>query len=366
MKNFLFPLAFALMLTCGTTFAQDLKFVTATDPNVLTEGRFIAGAESVSFCYPGTAFTIRFSGTMCKVTLKTSAGYFVKSIDNGAYQKFNTYNIIDENGFADITLAENLAAGEHTVKIMLISEGLYCKPEIKGFLIDKNAKLLKPVRKKLKIEFIGNSITCGYGVESNNPNEHFADSTSNFAKSFAGIAAKTLDAETMVVARSGIGVYRNYNDNTQGSEWPMPRVYENSLINDTVAKWNFSTFKPDVVVVCLGTNDLSSPGYDTEKFTVSYIAFIRKIRSKYPTAKIVLCNSPMLHYETTQPLADAITNTITTMFNRNDSRIYRFDFQEQDDSLGYGADYHPSAKRQSDNARYLSYFIQTSVLGKKK
>ena len=68
-----------------------------------------------------------------------------------------------------------------------------------------------------------------------------------------------------------------------------------------------------MVVVCLGTNDLSTPGYDTEKFTVSYIAFIRKIRSKYPTAKIVLCNSPMLHYETTQPLADAITNTITTM-----------------------------------------------------
>jgi lysophospholipase L1-like esterase len=146
----------------------------------------------------------------------------------------------------------------------------------------------------------------------------------------------------------------------------MPRVYEYALINDTVTKWAFTDSKHDVVVVCLGTNDLSTPGYDKEKFTVAYVAFIKSIRKHYPTAKIVMCNSPMLHYEDGQLLSDAITNTISTLFRQNDSRLYRFDFQEQDDSLGYGADYHPSAKRQSDNARYLSYFIQTSVLGKKK
>lgn len=361
MKKILLSIAFAVI--CATCFAQ--KFVSVTDPNVLIEGRYIVNSGSVSFCYPGTAFTIWFSGTSCRVQLKSSAGYFVKSIDGGAYQKFDTYNGSSDS-FTEISLAENLTAGNHSVRIMLISEGLFCKPEIKGFTIDNNAKVLKPVRKKLKVEFIGNSITCGYGVESNNPEEHFADSTSNFAKSFAGLAAKTLDAETMVVARSGIGVYRNYADNPAGSAWPMPRVYENALISDSTAKWNFSNFKPNVVVLCLGTNDLSTPGYDKEKFAVSYIAFVRKIREHYPAAKIVLCNSPMLHYEDGQMLSDAITNTITTLYRNNDLRVYRFDFQEQDDSLGYGADYHPSAKRQSDNARYLSYFIQTSVLGKKK
>lgn len=361
MKKLLLSLAFAVI--CANSFAQ--KFVSVTDPNVLIEGRYVANSGSVSFCYPGTAFSIWFTGSSCRVQLKTSAGYFVKSVDGGAYQKFDTYNGSSEP-FTEITLAENLPAGNHSVRIMLISEGIFCSPEIKGFVIDNNAKVLKPVRKKLKIEFIGNSITCGYGVEANNPEEHFADSTSNFAKSFAGIVAKTLDAETMVVARSGIGVYRNYNDKTDGSEWPMPRVYENALINDTVTKWAFADSKPDVVVVCLGTNDLSTPGYDKEKFTVAYVAFIKSIRKHYPTAKIVMCNSPMLHYEDGQLLSDAITNTMTTLFRQNDLRLYRFDFQEQDDSLGFGADYHPSAKRQSDNARYLSYFIQTSVLGKKK
>ena len=361
MKKFLLSIAFTVI--CATCFAQ--KFVSVTDPNVLIEGRYIANSGSVSFCYPGTAFTVWFSGASCRVQLKPSAGYFVKSIDGGAYQKFDTYNGSSDE-FTEITLAENLASGNHSVRIMLISEGLFCKPEIKGFVLDNNAKVQKPVRKKLKVEFIGNSITCGYGVESNNPEEHFADSTSNFAKSFAGITAKTLDAEAMVVARSGIGVYRNYADNPAGSAWPMPRVYENALINDTITKWSFADSKPDVVVVCLGTNDLSTPGYDKEKFTVAYVAFIKNLRKHYPTAKIVMCNSPMLHYEDGQLLSDAITNTMTTLYRQNDSRLYRFDFQEQDDSLGFGADYHPSAKRHSDNARYLSYFIQTQVLSKKK
>ena len=342
MKHFFLSVALILCVM-STTLAQNGKFVSATDSNVLTEGRFIANSGSISFCYPGTAFSIWFTGTSCRVQLKPSAGYFVKSVDGGAYQKFDTYNG-SQDPFTEITLAENLADGNHSVRIMLISEGLYCKPEIKGFVVDNNAKVLKPVRKKLKIEFIGNSITCGYGVETNNPDNHFADSTSNFAKSFAGITAKTLDAEAMVVARSGIGIYRNYNENPAGSAWPMPRVYENALICDTTVQWTFSE-KPDVVVVCMGTNDLSTPGYDKEKFTVAYVAFIKSIRKHYPTAKIVLCNSPMLHYEDGQALNDAITNTISTLFRQNDTRVYRFEFQEQDDSLGYGADFHPSAKR---------------------
>lgn len=345
--------------------AQDSKFVNATDPNILVEGRQIVDGNKLRFIYPGTAFTIRFSGTQCSVWLKPSAGYFVKSVDGAAYQRFDTYNGSTDE-FTEISLAQNLTKGEHSVKIMLVSEGIFCNPVIKGFAVDKDAKILKPVHKKLKIEFIGNSITCGYGVESNDPNDHYADSTGNFAKSFAGLTAKTLDAEATVVARSGIGVYRNFNDNPAGSEWPMPRVYENALISDSTVQWTFADSKPDVVVICLGTNDLSTKGYDKEKFTVAYIAFVKTVRKHYPAAKIVLCNSPMLHDEDGQVLNDVIMNTVTTMYRQNDSRVYRFDFQEQDDSLGYGADYHPSAKRHSENARYLSYFIQTSVLGKKK
>ncbi|MCQ2974776.1 MAG: GDSL-type esterase/lipase family protein [Bacteroidales bacterium] len=354
-----------LILFLQNILAQNKTQQVFNSDKILIEGRYIQDNNTYKFCYPGTAFTIKFVGTYCSVSLKSQAGYFVKSIDGGAYQKFNTYEDT-LNPKCEIILAENLKNEEHTVKIILISEGLYCGPEFYGFNIDEKAKVLKPEHKKIKIEFIGNSITCGYGVEANSKEDHFADSTSNFTKSFAGITCKNLDAETMIVARSGIGIYRNFADKTEGSDWPMPRVYENTLINDSVTTWTFDNFKPNVLVVCLGTNDLSTKGYDKEKFLVSYVEFIKKLRKHYPVAKIVLCNSPMLHYEDAQVLSDAIYNTLNTMYTGGDTRLFKFDFQEDDGSLGYGADWHPSAKRQSDNARYLTYYIETEVLKTKK
>jgi len=350
------------ILCAATVSAQTL--VEPTNPNILTEGRTILKGNVQHFCYPGTAFTIKFNGTGISAKLKANAGYYAVSVDGGGFNKFSTHGYDD--GIREFELAK-LSAGEHTVKLMLVTEAYNVRPEFHGFVLGNGAKVLKvDTKKRPKIEFIGNSITCGYGNEAQSEHDSFADSTSNFAKSFAGLTIKNLDAVSMVVARSGIGIYKNYADTITGSEWPMPRVYENALINDPTTKWDFSRFKPDVVVLGLGTNDLSENNYDYEKFAVSYIAFVKSIRQHYPTAKIVLLNSPMLHYQQAQHLSDVITNSITAMRVLNDSRIYMFHFQEQDDSLGYGADWHPSAKRAAEMARYLSYFIKTEVLKLKK
>lgn len=338
--------------------------VAPNNPNLLLEGRIVNKNNVLHYCYPGTAFTIKFNGTGISAKLKANAGYYAVSVDGGGFNKFSTHGYDD--GVREFQLAK-CSDGEHTVKLMLVTEAYQEFPEFHGFVLGNGAKVLKvDTKKRPKIEFIGNSITCGYGNEAQSENDHFADSTSNFAKSFAGITIKNLDAISMVVARSGIGIYKNFGDTITGSRWPMPKVYENALINDTTTKWDFSQYKPDIVVLGLGTNDLSENNYNYEKFAVSYIAFVKQIRQHYPTAKIVLLNSPMLHYQQAQHLSDVIINSITAMRVINDSRVYTFNFQEQDDSLGYGADWHPSAKRAAEMARYLSYFLKTEVLGKKK
>lgn len=52
---------------------------------------------------------------------------------------------------------------------MYVIEGLFRKPEFRGFVLDKGCQLIEaPALPERKIEFIGNSITCGYGVESIN------------------------------------------------------------------------------------------------------------------------------------------------------------------------------------------------------
>ena len=356
-------LSFALAITCGNALAQ--TNINATNSNIIAEGRIITKGNVQHYCYPGTAFTIKFVGNKISARLKTNAGYYAVSIDGKDFKKFSTHGYND--GVQEFTLADNLDNGEHTIKLMLVTEAYNVFPEFHGFVLNDGAKILKPdTKKRPKIEFIGNSITCGYGNEAASGEDHFADSTSNFAKSFAGLTIKNLNAISMVVARSGIGIYKNYGDTIIGSRWPMPRVYENALINDTTTKWDFSQFKPDVVVLGLGTNDLSENNYNYEKFAVSYIAFIKNIRNHYPSAKIVLLNSPMLHYQQAQDLSNVIVNSINAMHVLGDTRIFTFNFQEQDDSLGYGADWHPSAKRASEMARFLSYYLKTEVLGKKK
>ena len=356
----------ALLLSVCSAFAQ--TEIKPQNQAVFTEGRVISKADLVSFCYPGTKFSLKFSGTSAEVKLKANAGYYVYSVDGSSYKKFSTYTADSLAKVFTYKLAENLNSGEHTVSVMLVSEGLFCKPEFYGFVLNSGAKVLKyDTKKRVKIEFIGNSITCGYGNEAKGRDDKFSDSTSNFAKSFAGVTIQNLNAVSMVVARSGIGIYKNYGDKKSGSEYPMPRVYENALINDTVTKWEFSKWKPDVVVLGLGTNDLSENNYDYEKFALAYIAFVKNIRKHYPSAKIVLLNSPMLHYQQSQDLLNVITNSKSAMNVLQDTKIYRFDFQElSDDPADYGADWHPSAKKASEMARYLSYFIKTDVLKKKE
>lgn len=353
----------ALVAICATAMAQIQ--ISPSSPSLLAEGRTILKGDTIHFCYPGTAFTLKFSGSgSVSARLKANAGYYGVSVDGGAFTKISTFGYDD--GARDFEIAAGLSSGIHTIKLMLLTEELYRFPEFHGFTIsDPQASLLKPdTKKRLKIEFIGNSITCGYGIEASCKEDHFSDSTSNFAKSFAGLTIKSLNALSMVVARSGIGIYKNYGDTITGSRWPMPKVYGKTLINDTIADFDFSSWKPDVVVVGLGTNDLSENNYIDEKFRVSYAEFIKSIRKRYPVAHIVAVNSPMLHYEQAGELQIAISNTLNAMTSGGDSRVHYFQFQEITDDSQYGADWHPNAKFNAEMAKYLSYFIKTEVAPK--
>ena len=57
-------------------------------------------------------------------------------------------------------------------------------------------KVIEPTPKKnLSIEFIGDSMTCAYGVEGKDQNEHFKTSTENFSKSYAYLASQILNID---------------------------------------------------------------------------------------------------------------------------------------------------------------------------
>jgi len=179
MKTFL---TLILTLLCAATVSAQ-TLVEPTNPNILTEGRTILKGNVQHFCYPGTAFTIKFNGTGISAKLKANAGYYAVSVDGGGFNKFSTHGYDD--GIREFELAK-LPAGEHTVKLMLVTEAYNVRPEFHGFVLGNGAKVLKvDTKKRPKIEFIGNSITCGYGVESTEGTDSFCYGTENHYLSFA-------------------------------------------------------------------------------------------------------------------------------------------------------------------------------------
>lgn len=335
-----------------------VKNVAPLNPYLVYEGRVMVKKDSASFCYPGTSVRLSFTGSEIAVELKDNAGYYWVEIDSMKPYKLSTHN--KKTASSVYVLAKGLDHKKHNVQLTLINEGLFSHPQLYRFVLPDSTQLSEVRAKKHRIEFIGNSMTCGYGVESASKEEDFADSTENFALAYSGLVARHFDAEPMVVARSGIGIYRNFAGPKRGSVNPLPTFYDKTFIFDS-PEWNFESFSPEIVCVCLGTNDLSTARYSLKLFHRAYYSFIKHVRSIYPNARIILVSGSML---TERRLQDQI-RLLDGIYNRlkaeGEDNLYRFDFSPLDGSLGYGANWHPSKPQQRIMADELIRFIEKIV-----
>jgi lysophospholipase L1-like esterase len=250
---------------------------------------------------------------------------------------------------------------------MYIIEGWDLKPEFWGFVTD--GQLVEPpALPSKKIEFIGNSITCGYGNEAMLPTNHYSYETQNHYLSYAQIAARQLDAVAYIVARSGIGVYRNYNGPRTGT--PDNRIdvqYEYTMYAEKsafrreggamVERWDFSRFQPDVVCINLGTNDLSANNYGTTLLKQGYKKLLRMVRQHNPQAKIVWLTGTMLQKKELDICRRLLDEVADEAHRSGDQQVYRFDMTPQG-SLGYGADWHPSYEQHKKMADELTAFLR--------
>ncbi len=330
--------------------------VKPSDPMIQYVGRVSMQNPSVArFNYPGTQIIAAFEGTSLKMMARPESGYFMAQIDQAEPFKVG-FNAKKDSV---VTLATALPNGRHTVKLMYIIEGLFRQPEFHGFVLDEGCSLVQPnALPERKIEFIGNSITCGYGVESITMNDPFEDETENHYLTYATLTAKALNAQHTAIARSGIGVYRNYDGPKMGSKENMPWQYEYTLFNQHDEQWDFSRYQPQLVCINLGTNDLSTNNYDIRLYEKAYRGFLKTVRQHYPNAKIVLLTGPMLG-EKEASQQRKVLNAIKDDYNKaGDKDIYRFDFSFQTGDLMYGASWHPSYWQHQKMAGELIAFLR--------
>lgn len=330
--------------------------IPASDKHILYLGRVsFKNPEAPVFTFPSVQIRANFTGTSLRMIAKPKSGYFMAQIDKSEAFKVAFNSERD----SIVTLATALPEGNHQVKLMYVTEGYERRAEFHGFLLDKGHKLLPPSSlSDRRIEFIGNSITCGYGVESVQCDSHFMDETCNHYLTYAVQTARNLDAEEISVCRSGIGVYRNYDGPRSGDKINMNTEYTHTLLYDDSEQWDFSRYQPQVVCINLGTNDTSTKGADPKLLKKGYVDLLSQVRKANANAKIVFLCGPMMSGDSLTLVKKTLNEVVQEANKNGDEQVYRFDFQPQNGDLGYGADWHPSYWQHEQMAGELTPYLR--------
>jgi len=307
--------------------------------------------KQVTMGWSGAQVCLRFKGTAVtlQMTDDTHDNYIVAWVDGKPLEKIR---LDSPDGI--YPLATDLKPGEHTVEVVRATECFLGLTHFKGFTLDATGVALPWTRPAdRRIQFIGDSITCGYGVEVNDPKAKFSPSTENFCESYTGLTVRTLRADYLVVARSGIGMVRNYDGPFEGSTDTMPAVYPKLFYHVEDLLWNPQRFSPQVICINLGTNDFSTTGVNQEKFVSTYIDFAGKLAADYPESKLVLLQGPM---DNSEALAAALKRIQYSLGEKYPNRVTLFALSPQGE-VGYGADYHPNREQSRRNAAELTAYL---------
>ena len=336
--------------------------VYATDENVNYIGRNLYKDNTAWLVQSGSAVEFNVNALSAEVTITGDSG-----ISNGKDYAPRFAVLVDDEVILDDVMTEKtrtikLFSGTETrnakVRIMHLSEANNGTIGVTGIKVDSAyARPVEPTPEKdLHIEFIGDSITCAYGVEGANQNENFKTTTENFMKSYAYLTADKLDAEYSAVCYSGYGIISGYTSGPKNTDSLLPDYYEYvGKPADYRVPWDFSSVTNDVVVINLGTNDSSYIDSDFEarspEFTEKYEDFLEVVRKKNPDSYIICTVGTMGAEKEYALIEEAVAN-----FKRatGDKRVSCYKSATHTQADGFGSDWHPSELTQQRSAYVLA------------
>ncbi|MFT4077664.1 MAG: SGNH/GDSL hydrolase family protein [Asticcacaulis sp.] len=303
-------------------------------------------AQGYRHQWPGTYFEARFRGTEVHLRLNDDVNRFNVYVDG---QLVNTPS---RPGEGDIVLGP-FAPGEHTIRAEKLNES-WGAAQFTGFFVSDPANVLPaPEALPREIEFIGDSYTVGYGNTS--PTRDCPGgqvwATTDTQLAFGPVTAKHFNADYRINAISGRGVVRNYNG---GDGLHLPQAYAYTVQPDMI---DSADWRPQIIVIGLGTNDFSTPLHGGEVWTTrdelhsdyeqTYVQFVQTLRAENPQAFFLLMATDQANGE----IQAEVRKVLTALRSDGESRI---DFLPMN-NLSFGAcDWHLTT---ADDARVASGLI---------
>lgn len=309
-----------------------------TDPN------------NLRFDWPNSTIQFKFTGTEIDIALKGGTRNYFNLFLNDSL-----HSVLHHPNDSIIHIKGLKVTGTHNLRIQKRTEGEMGIATFKGIYLPKNERLISSKIASRTIEFIGNSITCGYGTEGASRHNKFHPSTENVNQSYALITSNAFNAECHVIAHSGMGVVRNYGDKNKISvdRSTMPIRFNQVLDTENRMLWDFSLWKPNAVIINLGTNDYSTkPHPDDTVFCKTYELLVKKVQTVYGNIPIFLICGPLIDepaYTNIKSLADNM--------KRSDSQlnIYFIGIPKAllNSTSDLGSDSHPSYQGQLKIAKHI-------------
>lgn len=330
----------------------------ATEENVKITGRTLFVDNVRYLGYSGSSISFTFVGKWAKAVIWSDTTDWVDELKGQIAVYINeeelpTKRICLNKEEGEYLLYQGEEVKQVTVTIMKYSEAAFGKCGIRSIETDSLKLCPPPAAKERKIEIIGDSITCGYGVEAENELVPFHTATENPTKSYSLLTAKALNADANLVSWSGNGIISGFVEETATEpleKWLMPEVYQytdlscsDKLFGDDESKWerwDFHRFVPDLILINLGTNDCSWCKDIQERknqYRDRYVTFLEYVRSQNPRAKII-CMLGTMDQRVIKELEEAVS---IYMNKQKDNAVYFLPLPAQKPEDGYGADWHP-------------------------
>ena len=359
----------------GAAHCHHLRFA-KPHAAVRFDGRFLFApgpTPQAHFAWSHSGLTARFEGTRLAVALREVAPTAAPGAAPAKHHNVFAVHLDAQPPFvvtlrpdgSPYLLATGLTPGPHTVSLVKRTEALVGEVIFSGFDFGPGGKLLPaPPPATRRLEFVGDSISAGYGNEGSNQSCPFTDATENSELAYGPVTARALGADASVIAWSGKGVLRNA-DNSQDDL--LGTLYARLLPQRCELLRGPPQPAVDAVVLNAGTNDFSSGVPPKAAFMAAYRALVMQLRARNPTAHIVCTLGPML--SDNYPRGNLrlslarlyILEVVAQLQAQGERRLGFLEFPMQDGHLGYGCDWHPSAATHAAMAIQLETYLRDAL-----
>ena len=322
-------------------------FLSDLNENIRLIGRayFCDGGLACDHSASGFELCARIDGELLLTASSSGDTYYSVFVDGERIDK--RFHV--DSSMQTVRIAEFNDGKAHKVKVLKQSESAWSSSVIVSLELDGEI-LEAPAERGLLFEFLGDSLTTGYGNlgvkgeenEQGGNTPHKEDAT----KTYAFLTAEEFDADCTIVAWSGVGL------DTGWTHAPFTDYYKAaSFHRDTVKQYEFGR-APDLLVIHLGANDSTNDKTQRESFVKKGIDLINYIFDGYRRRMPVIWL-----YDPDEGVPSYIADVLEH-FGGESAGFFALELEWQSTDAYWGASGHPSALAHEYHAELLIDLIR--------